>query len=93
MGLMKHTGNGRAVMKTGGAWRLLLAAGDAGGVARGSLTNCFSNKLSYMFALRLALIRAAVSGAVPRRTCAQNDALPLHLMPLSHCDAVCHCRT
>lgn len=62
---MKHSGNGGAVMKTGGAWRPPLAAGDAGGVARERLTNTFSNKLSYMFALSLALIRAGVSGAEP----------------------------
>lgn len=65
IGLMQLGDNAGAVMKTGGAWRPPLAAGDATGVARESLTNCFSSELSYMFALRLSLIRAGVSGAAP----------------------------
>lgn len=75
-------------MKTGRAWRPLLAAGHAGGVASGSLTNGFSNKLSYMFAFKRILISAAASGASPRPPGAPagGGVLPPHLMQIIHSD-------
>lgn len=77
-------------MKTGRAWRPLLAAGHAGGVANGSLTNGFSNKLSYMFAFKLILISAGVSGASPRPPGAPaGSVLPPHLMQISHFNGRC----
>lgn len=47
-GFMKHSGHGGAVMKTGRAWRPLLAAGDAGGVAREPYQQFFEQAVIYV---------------------------------------------